>query len=319
MLNFLTFLEVSHVNDNLEAIQEENRQYRYKKEIEELDNDISKLFNDLYQNDNNISKVRLDNIKRINNLINQQFNAIKNSKPKRNCIGIAVSLILAFITYSIYSKFGWNAISVIFAGITAYIYYPVYKQEVNIKEYKEQVQKNKSDPMFLKSSYKNLSAYGLYFKWYLETQCNDIIKILDNEFKESNYEKKSTRGTLQAMYNIFELKENKSFVNIEKNLINHFNADLFKIYDSITENDIIKYNKERIKYKIKKGSFDNGEEFIKGINQNYSFTCTNQCIIIHDSVSNENLVINEEGSEFSIPGMTKEEEYKILYHFFDEI
>lgn len=319
MFNFLTFLEVSRVNNNLEAMQEENRQHRYKREIEELNNDISKLFSDLYQNNNDISKVKLDNVKRINNLINQQFNTIKNSKPRRNYIAIVISLVLAFITYSIYSKSGWNALSIIFAGLTAYICYPIYQQEKFIKEYKKHVKENKSDPMFLKNSYRNLSAYGLYFKWYLETQCSDIVKILHKEAKESDYQKKSPFDTLKAMYKIFELKETIHFVDAEIYILNHFNAELFEIYDSITKNDINNYNKERIRYRLK-NNLENEEEFIKGINQNYSVTVMNSSVVIQDTISGKNLVIDEEGLNpaFTIPSMTKEDEDKILHYFFDD-
>lgn len=253
MWSFLSFLESSEANRKLDDIQKENNQQIRTKNANINNSIIVELFQDLYNNVNNITSVNLSKVSQINNYVNSQFNQLKNKVgPSRNYFNYSVIIFLSFLIYSMYEQnglnFNWIGYIILLADFIFLLF--VISDERDIRSHKKYIKKLKSMLPFLKSNNMNLSAYGVFLKWYLKTAIKDIDRVLKSNGKD-------TLNTKKELYKIFDVEtENISFVNIEKEMLLNFNKELIEEYDRLSNEEIEEFklhgNIEHIKQKRKK-------------------------------------------------------------------
>jgi len=108
---------------------------------------------------------------------------------------------------------------------------------------KNELNKYKDDLIVLKDSFPHLSAYGLYFKYYLDTECQSLLKIFQNE--ENDVE---PFETLNKLYSIFEVDAN-AMLEYKTDAIQNFNQDSINFFNTLSAKSLDEKN-EKIEDKI---------------------------------------------------------------------
>lgn len=265
LINVLSFLELTKVNQKLNDIHQQNEINEKNKEYLETTKSLTKLFQDLVNHNNNMQLVDLSETTRINQFINNEFNTIKFDKPKRNILATIFLLLIGALTlywYKIsYVGFLFGASAAFFAINLFYF----ILNEIKLYKYNKHTKNYESYLIILKSSYPNLSAYGIYLKWYIYSKTIDIKNILSKNCNADLNE------TMKTIYKIFEVEsKNNDFIKYELDLLANFNGDLIEKYNRIDDSEINAYQNPTIKNKINIENLMNAEAFIKSLNENFS-------------------------------------------------
>jgi len=244
MWDMLTYMEVSNANSKLEDISRENREHRENQLEQEMNLSISSLFQELYNVNNDVSKINLGNIFKIKDYINSQFNIRKynTNKPKYDFGMIVFTIILSIIIYFISTAmlvekddFTIQWIILLVAGFFLFgsILYVVDNRKER-KNFDSKINNFNKELPLLKIQFPDLSAFGVYLKWYLDSQCKNVIDILKKQNKDKNpYE------TLQIFYTLFDLNADPT-MNYNWNLVYNFNKELIENFDSLSQPNLEK-------------------------------------------------------------------------------
>jgi len=244
MWDMLTYMEVSSANSKLEDISRENREHRENQLEQEINHNITSLFQDLYKGNNDVSNINLGEIPQIKDYINSKFNNRKYStnKPKYDfgmfVFVIILGIVIYFISNAIIdgresSTVQWIILAVagfFLFGSISYIFDNQKERDnfdLKIKNF------NKELPL-LKIQFPDLSAFGVYLKWYIDSQCKNAIDILKKQNGDKNpYE------TLKVFYTLFDLNANPT-MNYNWNLVYNFNNELIKNFDNLEKPNLKK-------------------------------------------------------------------------------
>ncbi|MEA1956293.1 MAG: hypothetical protein U9N02_07360 [Campylobacterota bacterium] len=151
----LSFAESVKANEKLDDIKNQNETNFQNTRTKEINQNISKLFQDLYNNrDNNISKIDLSTISDIKELINEKFNIRKfRERPKRNYFKILSIVVLLFIIFNIYQTAGITILFIIFSILLLSLFLSAKEDEENISYYNKRKKKVVSNLKKLKLKY----------------------------------------------------------------------------------------------------------------------------------------------------------------------
>jgi len=323
--NFLTYMETSKVNDKLDEANQQTQDNFNKQEKAKINSNISALFQDLYQNNNDIAKVKLDNISNINSFINNEFNKIKEYKqPSRNILWILLFPIFTFLSIKMFMHSGISTIFVFVTFFAVVFGLNILITEKEINNYKQNIKKVQEDLYLYKSFNLNLSAYGLYLKWYLEQNMQDIRSILHDN-KNGKF---AMYKTIDQIFKIFDLDVEyiEVVARTDNELVLEFNSEIIKLYDRISTEDINKwkYSKYIYNYNLenKANDFAGAKSFISTVNKDYEIFSlhpdgdSNDSISIKDTKNNTYFDFSREGIFENSINMTKDEELKIMRYFF---
>lgn len=252
MWSMLSFMESAEANSKLDDMKKQNEIDKQNAKEQEINKNISSLFQDIYNNDNDITKVNLSNVSFINNLVNEKFNYLKNkSRPKHNYFGLLGIVILIALELNIYEHSGITLLFIVFGIILGLLALNAWADEKNIEEYKNTKAWIDGVLISFKQKHYTLSAYGIYFKFYLDQHFQDIKNILNNSGRD-----KDINMTIYSLYKIFNL--NASVGELQKweyDVLLNFNKDIIEQFNNISISDEILYQDKDIPQKLSGNSF----------------------------------------------------------------
>jgi len=200
-----------------------------------LENELINLLQSLYRNNSDISKIDLSHVEALNNYIHGRYLAKRNhsKKPvrrnttKRNLV--ISSLLLVLIAVLPFLALWLKLITG--GGIVFYIL-SIWSEDKNIQKrienYERYVEQNRGKIVELKQRFPNLSSRGVFFKYFIDNKCKNIISILGKTHDECDLYR-----SLKSVYEIFELPADTSF-DYPINSIEAMNHDLMIIFDETT-------------------------------------------------------------------------------------
>jgi len=226
-----------------------------------------------------------------------------------------------------YSHSGFSLILLFFVFFTLIFGINIYFTEKEIANYKARTKELKENLYFIKKNNPELSAYGIYFKWYLLNQLYDTIEAIKQHNEQENEIYISPYKTMENLLNIFKINTKPYTDIVENNTIPYLNSDLIAIFDSINIKDVDNWQEQQFIYnfneKNKSNEFKDANDFIYGIDKNYKLT-----IIPHDEKDYSFSITDEKDDTFfhvsrtgitvdEIKSMTEDKKKKILSYFFD--
>jgi len=237
MWDMLTYMEASSANSKLEDISRENEEHRQNQAEQEINTGISSLFQELYNQSNDVSKINLSKVSGIKDYINSKFNNNKFNtyKPSRSYgtfIFMAfVGAVIYFISTAMLAGKGNTTVQVIILVVAGFFLLgsvlSISDDGKNIDSFNTKIKNFNNELPLLKIQFPNLSAFGIYLKWYLDSKCKDTIDILKKQEKEINpYE------TLKIFYTLFDLEANPN-MNYNWNSVYNFNKELIENFDNL--------------------------------------------------------------------------------------
>lgn len=236
--NALTYLEASEANSKLASLEEyeaERAADANRDKVLKLENELINLLQSLYRNNSDISKIDLSHVEALNNYIHGRYLAKRNhsKKPvrsnttKRNLV--ISSLLLVLIAVLPFLALWLKLITG--GGIVFYIL-SIWSEDKNIQKrienYERYVEQNRGKIVELKQRFPNLSSRGVFFKYFIDNKCKNIISILGKTHDECDLYR-----SLKSVYGIFELRADTSF-DYPINSIEAMNHDLMIIFDETT-------------------------------------------------------------------------------------
>lgn len=239
LINFLSFLEISKVNNKLDEINRSNEANNQARESAEVQKSIIRLFQDLVNHQNNIQLIDLSEVSRIQQHINNEFNIIKFDKPKRTIkeiVLLASSGALSIYWYKIsYVGFFFGAVAMV-----SFIYFILCViKEIQIHRYDKHTKEFEHCLVILKAAHPNLSAYGVFLKWYLYSKNFEIKELLKQDCSVD------LDITMKKIFEIFNVQSKTDyFIEVENKLLENFNEDLIKQYNLIKDDEINAYDNQ---------------------------------------------------------------------------
>lgn len=236
--NVLTYLEASEANSKLTSLEEyeaERAADANRDKVLKLENELINLLQSLYRNNSDISKVDLSHVEALDNYINGRYLVKRNhsKKPvrsntiKRNLV--ISSLLLVIIAVLPFLALWLKLITG--GGIVFYIL-SIWSEDKNIQKrienYERYVEQNRGKIVELRQRFPNLSSRGVFFKYFIDNKCKNIISILGKTHDECDLYR-----SLKSVYEIFELHTDTSF-DYPINSIEAMNHDLMVIFDETT-------------------------------------------------------------------------------------
>jgi hypothetical protein len=237
MWDMLTYMEVSNANSKLEDISRENREHRENQLEQEINHNITSLFQELYRGNNDVSSINLGKISQIKDYINSKFNNIKYNanKPKYDFGMFIFVIILGFVIYVILSAMldgrGDSTVQWIILAVAGFFLFDsvsyIFDNKKERNNFNLKIKNFNKELPLLKIQFPDLSAFGVYLKWYIDSQCKSAIEILKKQNREKNpYE------TLKVFYTLFDLDANPT-MNYNWNLVYNFNNELIENFDNM--------------------------------------------------------------------------------------
>lgn len=237
MWDMLTYLEVSEANSKLENISRENIEHRQNQIEQEVNANIVSMFQELYNKNNDISKINLSKIHQIKDYINTQFRNRKYNtyKPKYDFGMFVFTIILGFIVYFLSSAMldgrGNTIVQWIILVVAGFFLLgsilSILDNQKERNDFELKIENLNKELPLLKIQFPYLSAFRVYLKWYLDSQCINVIDILKKQNEEKNpYE------TLKVFYTLFDLNASPT-MNYNWNLIYNFNRKLIENFDNL--------------------------------------------------------------------------------------
>jgi len=236
--NVLTYLEASEANSKLASLEEyeaERIADANRDKVLKLENELINLLQSLYRNNNDISKVDLSHAEALDNYINGRYLVKRNhsKKPVRS-ITVKRNLVISSLLLVLIAVLPFLALwlkLIVGGGIVFYIL-SIWSKDKNIQKrienYELYIEQNKGKMVELKQRFPNLSSRGVFFKYFIDNKCKNIISILGNTHDECDLYR-----SLKSVYEIFELPADTSF-DYPINSIEAMNHDLMLIFDETT-------------------------------------------------------------------------------------
>ena len=237
MWDMLTYMEVSNANSKLEDISRENREHRENQLEQEINHNITSLFQDLYKGNNDVSNINLSKIPQIKDYINNKFNLRKHNtnKPKYDfgmfVFVIILGIVIYFISNAMLDGRGSSTVQWIILAVAGFFLFGsisyIFDNQKERDNFDLKIKNFNKELPLLKIQFPDLSAFGVYLKWYIDSQCKNAIDILKKQNKDTNpYE------TLRVFYTLFDLNANPT-MNYNWNLVYNFNNELIKNFDNL--------------------------------------------------------------------------------------
>ena len=223
-------------------MQYEQRAESQRKEIEQRDKSLVEEFEKLYKSGGDIDVVQMHHIIELKSFINSEYNKHTRryyrrvfSRPnyKRRFLPIVIAAgAIAYLTPSLlpYSHLYWGmfAIAVYFfyRGVSNMVS-DIKVAKANAKQQKVYEEDAAKAARLLKVQFPELSAYGVYLKWYLDQRILNIADALAPLYPEYNKHK-----MIKKFYLLFELRtsafrhyDGKFIRRMDGYFVKHFRND----------------------------------------------------------------------------------------------
>jgi len=226
MWEFLTYLEVSSINSKIDSSNEQIDSGKTYNMV--ISGFIEELFEELFLSNNDLSKMNLKKTFKIEEFIKSEFDRKSKYtfKPTYSFSSIFFTVVFAIIDcFAVYadSLFLLVVSSFILLGFVT----SVYDDYKKISNFNKKMENIKKELPALKKQFSSLTAYGIYFKWFLDKECATSIKMFTKVApKEQIYK------TLEIFYTIFEL-DASSRQDYNKYIVSEFNKDTILAYNSL--------------------------------------------------------------------------------------
>jgi len=214
MWDFLNWLTLQDLKDEVSRIK-----YNVSAN-DNLESNLEKIFLQLYRNDNDISSIDLNLIPKMKDRIFWIFNTESKYKSFNNySIGDMIIFIIStfiffivlinlLVLHKIRLTFFIFIILLISFIFSLKSFLSIWKTFKSRKDRYESLKKDRNIALKLKEMYPNLTPYGLYLKYFIDSNLRNVIELL-----EKNPQKGDPYKTLEVLYNLFDLKSSTELLD----------------------------------------------------------------------------------------------------------
>ncbi len=245
LFDMLTYFEVSEVNNKLDKIKNDAEEYRERSDAINTNTYIAKLFQQLYVNDNDISKIDLSNIPTVKQWIYDSFEYKKRNSFKPS---YSFSTYFWIIIIALIASFFFDS-TITFTLASIIIALALYGEYRDRSAHDKKIDTLSKEIPLLKMQMVDLTAYGIFLKYTIDTQCEEIISILKN--RKDN---KDPYQTLKTLYSVFGMKA-QPFMRYNIDIVANFNETIINRIEQT---------------QIKNYKYMNGNYYYFGVNIQYA-------------------------------------------------
>ncbi len=248
LFEFMTWAEVARGNELLEEQNTRLEEMRYEQraeaertELEQRENTLVREFEKLYKSGGDIDVVQMHRIIELKGFINSEYNmytrryyrrVFRRPNYKRRFLPIAIAL--SAMIYLAPSLLPYSHLYGAMFAIAVYFFYRGVSNMINdikvgkanakqLKEYEEDAAKA---ARLLKVQFPELSAYGIYLKWFLDQRILHIADVLAPLYPQYNQHK-----MIKKFYLLFDLRTS-AFRHYDDKFIHHMDGYFVKHFQN---------------------------------------------------------------------------------------